>query len=393
MKTAGIVAEYNPFHNGHKYHIERTKLLTGADSVAVVMSGNFVQRGETAVMSKWARAESAVENGADLVVELPTVWSIARAQSFSEGAVSLLHALGVDVISFGSESGDIDALTTAANALNDEKVLALLQKNLEKGMSFASARAEAVRSLYGEKCFEILNEPNNILGMEYILANRGEAELFTVKRFGAEHDGNSHEGEFSSASQIRKMMLENEEFSAFVPESTKRIFEREKGNGTAPVSYRELEKSILCRMRQLTAREIAQAPDVSEGIENRIHDAAKKARSLDELFALAKTKRYPHARIRRIVLASFLGIRKELCSEQPPYIKVLAMNEKGREILREAKKKASLPIITKAADAEKLNETAKKMYELESVFTDIYSLAAPEVQPCGREKTEKLIVK
>lgn len=393
MKTAGIVAEYNPFHNGHKYHIERTKLLTGAESVAVVMSGNFVQRGETAVMSKWARAECAVENGADLVVELPTVWSIARAQSFSEGAVSLLHALGVDVISFGSESGDIDALTTAANALNDEKVLALLQKNLEKGMSFASARAEAVRSLYGEKCFEILNEPNNILGIEYILANRGEAELFTVKRFGAEHDGNSHEGEFSSASQIRKMMLGKKDFSAFVPESTARIFEREKQNGTAPVSYRELEKSILCRMRQLTAAKIAQAPDVSEGIENRIHDAAKQARSLDELFALAKTKRYPHARIRRIVLASFLGITKEAGEGLPPYIKVLAMNEKGREILREAKKKASLPIITKAADAEKLNETAKKMYELESVFTDIYSLAAPKVQPCGREKTEKLIVK
>ena len=393
MKTAGIVAEYNPFHNGHKYHIERTKLLTGADSVAVVMSGNFIQRGETAVMSKWARAECAVENGADLVIELPTVWSIARAQSFSEGAVSLLHALGVDVISFGSESGDIDALTTAASALNDEKVLALLQRNLEKGMSFASARAEAVRLLYGEKCFEILNEPNNILGMEYILANRGEAELFTVKRFGAEHDGNSHEGEFSSASQIRKMMLENEDFSAFVPENTKKIFEREKGNGTAPVSYRELEKSILCRMRQLTAREIAQAPDVSEGIENRIHDAAKQARSLDELFTLAKTKRYPHARIRRIVLASFLGITKKAGEGQSPYIKVLAMNEKGREILREAKKKASLPIITKAADAEKLNESAKKMYELESVFTDIYSLAAPEVQPCGREKTEKLIVK
>ncbi|MGN1169522.1 MAG: nucleotidyltransferase family protein, partial [Acutalibacteraceae bacterium] len=172
MKTAGIVAEYNPFHNGHKYHIEKTKELTGADSVVAVMSGNFVQRGETAILSKWARAKAAIDNGVDLVIELPTLWSIARAQSFAGGAVSLLKALGcVDVISFGSECGDIDKLRETAFALSDEAVVNRMKDNLEIGMSFAGARAEAVRTLKGDDFFDILNEPNNTLGVEYIIAN------------------------------------------------------------------------------------------------------------------------------------------------------------------------------------------------------------------------------
>lgn len=398
MKTAGIVAEYNPFHNGHKYHIDRTKKETGADHVVAVMSGNYVQRGETALLSKWARAEMAIENGVDLVIELPTVWSIARAQSFAQGAVSLLQALGcVDVISFGSECGDSEILMKTAKVLSDKRVEKRMLDNLEMGMSFAGARAEAVRAFFGDSYYDILNEPNNTLGIEYILANnkdrKKKAEIFTVKRMGAAHDSLIRSENFASASDIRGMMLENGNWQRFVPQSVVDIFEREKENQTGPTPYSKLEFSVLCCMRQLRAEDIVETPDVSEGIENRIHDAALKARTLDELFSLAKTRRYSHARIRRIVLASFLGLTKAQCEGLPPYIKVLAMNEKGMEILRTAKETASLPIITKAADVDGLSERAKEIYSIEGMCTDVYSLASPVILPCGREQTTQIIVK
>ncbi len=397
MKTAGIIAEYNPFHNGHKYHIEKTKEGTGADHVVAVMSGNYVQRGETAILSKWARAETAIENGVDLVVELPTIWSIARAQDFAAGAVHILNSLGcVDVLSFGSECGDIGILRHISEILSDKRVEERMQADLDIGMSFAGARAEAVRTYYGDAYYDILNEPNNILAIEYILANskyENKPDIFTIPRKGAAHDSLKRSENIASASEIRRMILENEKWSPYVPQSTVDIFEREKENETGPTPYLKLEFSALCCMRQLAAEDIAETPDVSEGIENRIHEAAQKARTLDELFSFAKTRRYSHARIRRIVLASFLGFTKDQCEGLPPYIKVLAMNDKGKDILREAKEKASLPIVTKASDIDVLGERAKKIYSLEGMCTDVYSLATPVILPCGREQTTPVIVK
>lgn len=398
MKIAGIVAEYNPFHNGHKHHIDETKKITGADAVVAVMSGNYVQRGETAIMSKWARAEAALSNGVDLVIELPTIWSIARAQDFAAGAVSLLNSLGcVDVISFGSELGDIEPLKKTAEILSDKRVIQRMHDDLEIGMSFAGARAEAVRTYYGDSYYDILNEPNNTLGIEYIISNNqakdGKAEMVTIPRKGAAHDSLIRSENFASASEIRKMIIDGENWSRFVPQSTVDIYNREKENLFAPTPYSKLEFSVLCCMRQSRAEDIAETPDVSEGIENRIHDAAHKAKDLEELFSIAKTRRYSHARIRRIVLASFLGLTKEQCEGLPPYIKVLAMNDKGKEILRTAKETAKLPIVTKAADFDDLDERAKEVYSIEGMCTDVYSLATPVILPCGREQTTPVIVK
>lgn len=398
MKTAGIVAEYNPFHNGHKYHIEETKKATGADHVVAVMSGNYVQRGETALFSKWARAEMAIDNGVDLVIELPTIWSIARAQDFALGAVSLLQGLGcVDVISFGSECGDAEALKATAKALSDKRVEKRMQDDLEIGMSFAGARAEAVRTFFGDVYYDILNEPNNTLGIEYILANnkdkKKKTDIFTLQRKGAAHDSIIRSENIASASEIRRMMLAGENWSHFVPQSVVDIYNREIENQTGPTPYSKLEFSALCCMRQSRAEDILDTPDVSEGIENRIHEAALKARTLEELFSFAKTRRYPYARIRRIVLASFLGLTREQCEGTPPYIKVLAMNENGKEILREAKEKATLPIVTKASDFDELSDRAKEVYSLEGMCTDVYSLSTPVILPCGREQTTPVIVK
>lgn len=398
MKTAGIVAEYNPFHNGHKYHIDETKRLTSADRVVAVMSGNFVQRGETAIISKWARAEAALQNGVDLVLELPTPWSIGRAQSFSLGAVSLLQSLGcVDVLSFGSECGNASLLSESANALCDERVISLTQKNLETGMTFAMAREKAVGEIFGSEISSVLGQPNNTLGIEYILANQKnqdkKMEIFTLGRAGANHDSNEKLNGFASASEIRRMMLLGEEWQQFVPPTVAEIYEREFSQNTAPTPITNLDKSILCRLRQMSASEIAKSPDVSEGIENRLKDAIAKATTLSEVYDFAKTKRYPHARIRRIILSAFLGITDELAQGEPPYIKILAMNKKGQEILKQAKKSATLPIITKVAEAEKLSQNAKRIYENEVICTDIYSLASKKIFPCGREKTASVIVK
>lgn len=397
MKIGGIIAEYNPFHNGHRYQLEKSKELGEWTHAVAVMSSNYVQRGETALISKWARAEMAVKNGIDLVIELPTLWSTAHAQRFALGGVSLLESLGcVDMLSFGSECGDIDELIECKNAINSEAVGERLKENLEYGLSFASARAEALRTVYGNRFFDILEEPNNTLGIEYLQAlDKLSSSIvpMTVKRVGAAHDSILRNENFACASDIRSMLLdESREWEMFVPQSVVDIYNREKESNQAPCPISKLEFSILCCMRQLSAEDIGLSPDVSEGIEYRIHDAALKASSLEELYQLAKTKRYSHARIRRIVLHAFMGFTAEDYKENPPYIHVLAMNDKGKEILKEAKEKAKKPIVTKASDFDELDDYGRHVFALEDMCTDVYSLASPVILPCGREKTNGIIV-
>lgn len=397
MKICGIVSEYNPFHNGHRYQIEKSKELGELTHTVAVMSSNYVQRGETAILSKWARAEMAVQNGVDLVIELPTLWSTSYAQRFAEGAVSLLDALGcVEMLSFGSECGNIDELIACKNAINSEEVNERLKENLDVGLGFASARAEALRSVCGNRFFDILEGANNTLGIEYLnaLDKLGSDMIpMTIRRKGAAHDSIMRSENFASASEIRRMMRENNrEWEMYVPQTVADVYNREAQEEKAPCLNEKLEFSILCCMRQLSAEEIGRSPDVSEGIEYRIHDAALKARTLDELYALAKTKRYSHARIRRIVLHAFMGFTADDYKANPPYIRVLAMNESGKEILKEAKEKSKLPIVTKASDFDELDEYGRHVFLLEDMCTDVFSLSSPAILPCGREKTEGIVV-
>lgn len=397
MKIGGIVAEYNPFHNGHKYQLQKSVETGELTHTVAVMSSNYVQRGEAAILSKWARAETAVKNGVDLVIELPTLWSTSYAQRFALGAVSLLDALGcVDVLSFGSEIGNIDELIACKNAINSDEVKERLKENLDLGLGFATARAEALRSVCGNRFFDMLEGANNTLGIEYLnaLDTLGSDILpMTIRRKGAAHDSIMRSDNFASASEIRRMIRENNrEWEMYVPQSVADIYNREASEEKAPCLSEKLEFSILCCMRQLRAEDIGLSPDVSEGIEYRIHDAALKARTLDELYSLAKTKRYSHARIRRIVLHAFMGFTKDDYKGNPPYIHVLAMNDKGKEILKEAKEKAKLPIVTKASDFDELNEYGKHVFSLEDMCTDVFSLSSPAILPCGREKTNGIIV-
>ena len=396
MIVSGIVAEYNPFHRGHAYQLEQTK-SAGATHTIAVMSGNFVQRGEPAIAFKHARVKAAVESGVDLVIELPVPWACAAAMTFAKGAVSLLNALGfVDLLSFGSESGELKTLQNTALALASDKLNnGAIGDQIEKGMTFAAARESAVRDIFGDTAANVLKNPNDTLAVEYIRAlNESGSTIkpFAVKRVGAGHDRAGSVSGYASASQIRQNILAGDDFERLLPPSSLAMMQEEIAAQRAPASYSRLETAVLAVLRSLTAADIAKAPDVSEGIENRIFEAARKAVNLEQLFALAKTKRYTHARIRRIVIQSFLGIRATDTAEFPPYIRVLGVSSSGRELLRIARKTAMLPVVMKTADITKMDERSKRIFALECRAADIFALSLPIPLPCGLEQKANVVM-
>lgn len=362
MKKIGIVAEYNPFHAGHAYHIAETRRRLGDCAVVAVMSGNFVQRGDCAILDKWRRAAAAVEGGADLVLELPTVWAASSAERFAFGAVSILKEAGVDALSFGSESGDAAALNRAAACLDSDVFQAGLRRFLNEGMPFAACRQAVAAALLGEEGAACLSNPNDNLGVEYLKAAHRlgfEPEVIAVPRVGAAHDGGNHP-EFPSASHLRKKILAGE-----LPEEN-------------PASLRYNERAVLARLRTMSPADFEALPDSGEGLANRLADAARRAVTLEELYDLAKTKRYAHARIRRMVLWAWLGLRESDRPGYPPYLRVLAANGRGREVLRELK--TELPVITKPTHGKGL-----PLLELEAQCTDLYGLCRKEIALCGAE--------
>lgn len=387
MKVAGIIAEYNPFHNGHALLFEKAR-LGGATHIVAVMSGNYVQRGEPALFSHGVRTRAALECGADLILQLPCIYAVSGAQRFAEAGVRILDSLDcIDELIFGSECGDINKIISAADAVYGEKIKDALKAELEKGLTFASARENALRSIDADAA-DIIRHPNNILGVEYAAAIRRQGSGMipvTFARDGAAHDEEGAESDIASASYIRKLIKDGGVWQRYVPEAAMKIFAQAIENGeTADIS--RIENAVLYRMRTVGREVLGNAPDVSEGIENRIYDAAKKAVSLEELYMLAKTKRYSHARIRRIVINSFLGITAGDASIPVPYIRVTGFNSKGAEILRAVKGKTKLPLITKAADVSALGNEAKRIFETECSAGDVYSLCLSSVLPCGKEK-------
>ena len=396
MNITGIVAEYNPYHNGHQYLTAKCR-EAGATHVVAVMSGNFVQRGSVAIMDKRARAKAALSDGVDLVLELPVPWAVSTAELFARGGLSVLAGLGcVDSLAFGCETADGELLQKAAEAVCDIKVHDLIKDELEGGITYAAARENAVRKLYGDEIADVISKPNNILAVEYLKAMKSVGTSFNVmpiKRNGAEHDSLKENGEFSSASALRIMLERGDERAfEFMPESSVSEFKRLEKVGRAPVAIDDSERAILSRLRMLSAEDIKEAPDVSEGLENRIYNAIQSATSLEELYSIVKTKRYTHSRIRRIITALYLGIAPQDALHKVPYIRVLGFNEQGREILKLAKDKASLPIIMKSSQSYELPEYGKHIFDLECKATSLYNLATPRILPCGTELTDEVIM-
>ncbi|MCI1964848.1 MAG: nucleotidyltransferase family protein [Oscillospiraceae bacterium] len=393
MLTAGIICEYNPFHYGHRYLIQQLR-KQGATHIVAVMSGNFVQRGDAALLSKHARTLQALLCGADLVVELPLPWAVAGAERFARGGVSLLDAIGADVIGFGSECGNIERLKEASHALSSPLLRDTMRKLLKQGSTFATARQAAVEQLYGQRTAELLRKPNNILGIEYLKAiDQIGSQLtpVTVQRYGSAHDESSAGGRYASSGQIRNLLQNGRDCSASIPSAAFAVLQNEIHAGKAPANLFRAQCAVLAQLRRMAPCEFSALPDLSEGLENRIFKASRQATGLEELYFLAKTKRYPLARIRRIILAAFLGLKAGHTAGYPPYIRVLGIGKHGPEILQKAKAAARLPLISRPADFSSLDSSAKKIAELENRATDLYALCLPKTGPCGLDRTEKIV--
>ena len=399
MKILGVVTEYNPFHNGHLYHLQRSLEITGATHTVAIMSGNFLQRGEPALVDKWERAKMAVKSGVDLVLELPTTFACATAEIFASGAVSLLDNLGIiDFMSFGSEYGRIDILEVIAKTLllsppdyND-----YIKNYLQQGLSFPLARSHALKDYFEKTSIirneflhdisNILNNPNNILAIEYIKALKkinSPIIPYTVPRVKATYHSKEIRSNICSATAIREGLKKEgslEYFSNVMPDSSYAILKSAFNDNVAPIFDEDFATTIITILRRMSATELALYFDVEEGLENRILNCSQNSNSLLGLYNCIKSKRYTLTRIQRICMHVLLNLHREdiqkfVAYGGPQYIRVLAFNNKGREILKLCKSKSSLPIINKISNYIPQNDIAKKMLDLDIRASNIYSIA------------------
>ena len=383
MSIIGIVCEFNPFHCGHKYLIDSVK--KDGDTLVCVMSGNYVQRGEPAMFPKDIRVNSALKNGADIVLELPFIYATASAEIFCENAVRILENFGCDTLVFGSECGDINTLKKVAeitaNSDFDEKI----KRYLENGVSYPVAREKAIKDYSDDVS---ISSPNDILAVEYIKAinkNGYKIKPVTVKREGAGYNSLDDDESFASATLLRKMISEKDDISRFIPENIQEIYKSAINNGRI-IDMSKYELSALSLLRSKKENINENIAYMSEGLENRVKSAISTETILDGIFDAAKTKRYTHSRIRRAVLASAFGITKDIISIKAPYIRLLGFNINASEALGKCVKNAKLPFIASYSDIAALkDEIADCVFKKECEATDIFSLSLSKTEPCGAE--------
>ena len=406
-KVIGIIAEYNPFHNGHLYHLQKSLQMTHSSYSVAVVSGNFTQRGSTSLVDKWAKAEIAIKNGIDLVLELPLLYSISSAENFAEGAIKILDSLKVvDYLSFGSESGDISTLNMIADILYKEPKAYknILSHELSKGLSFPKARENALLMYLNDirRFSNVLSSPNNILGIEYLKALKKlktPITPITIERYNAGYHDTSYNGNVASATAIRNIVKNNgwDILRKVVPENTfSTLLENIKVGHVVP-DLSVFEKQIIYNLRKMSIQEIAELPDVSEGLENAIKNAANSCNSVVEFLNIIKSKRYTNTRIQRILLYALLGITKKdmaLSKKAIPYVRVLGFNNKGKYLISEiAKANPKLEIITsvkKYMDTSN-NKNSKHLLEKDIWATNVYTLGYEYDSWNNLDYTHKLI--
>ncbi|CDF57907.1 nucleotidyltransferase [Thermobrachium celere] len=386
MNVTGIIVEYNPLHNGHVYHISKTKELTNCDALVAVMSGPFVQRGEPSFVDKWVRTKMALNSGVDLVIELPVIYSKSSAEGFAFGAVSTLDATGIiDNICFGSEIGDISALYKIAEILVYEpsNYKTYLKNFLKLGDSYPSARLKALNNyiLYHNllnvndiDIENILNNSNNILGIEYIksiLKINSKIKPYTIKRIVNKYNQKNLTGNISSATAIRKNFM-NEEVKKSMPDFCYKMIKEQIENKNAPISLKDFEDIIFYILRTSDTKKLENIIDVNEGLENKLKQASEDTKDIYELIKTVKSKRYTQTRIQRILINILLNHTKDLndkINNYPNYIRVLGFNDKGRQLIKLMKKNAKVPIITNP------NKNDYNLLKLDIDAYDVYSLA------------------
>ena len=380
MKSVGIVAEYNPYHRGHKYHLEKTLEMTGAECAFTVMSGNFTQRGELSPWDKWQRSESAVIAGINLVLELPFVYAVNRGEIFAQGAVDILAGMGVDYISFGSESGDIDELTSLADELetNADEISRIRKEHMSEGYSFAASLARAVEEVEGKDKAVLLKSPNNILALEYIKRikywdSKGvHITPVTVKRHGSGYFEMNDESGYAGASQIRDAIAggDKDAVAFFLPEEVRMLLEEAVFLGPAEAKLLDIVKLDTLRM---TAKELRELYCMGEGLENKFKREAKDAMSFQQLIDVLTSRRYTASAMRRLVLYMAMNLKWH---ELPNgvYGRVLAADGVGRELVRQVKNSDNgIEIITNINKEMPVNEVNAETLAIDIKASDIYN--------------------
>lgn len=402
----GIIAEYNPFHNGHLYHILKSKEKTGADKVVAIIGGNFTQRGETSVIDKWSKAEMAIKNGADLVIELPTIYSVSSAENFADGAIKILNSLKiVDTISFGTETQDLNKLNIVANILYNEpkEYKDFLQESLQQGKSYPKSREEAILKYLNDKSYStIISSPNNILGIEYLKAikkHRVKINPICIKRKDAGHLTLDYTGKIASATAIREMIKLNKmkDVKNTTTPSSYLILKEEMEKGHFIYDISQFENIMLYNLRNMSLQQIANLPDVTEGMEHLIKKAADSCNTIDEFVNIVSSKRYTNTRIKRILVYALLKITKKdmaISKKCTPYIRVLGFNQKGKEMISKIKKKnpkANIVTSVKKFMDNNTNKNLKTMMEKDIFSTNIYTLGYGKDSWSNLDYTKKLV--
>lgn len=411
MKTVGLITEYNPFHNGHAYHIEKAKMLTGADRVIVVMSGDFVQRGAPAVMPKHLRTESALLSGASLIIELPVCFATGSAEYFAQGSISLLNQLGcIDSICFGSECGDLHLLKEIAQILADEPIeyQTALKQALKEGTSFPAARQEAL-NIYSDKYSEILASPNNILGIEYLKALakiHSKMEPFTIKRIGAGYHDMDIDGQFSSATAIRSDIYQLADVNSSseslplthiqtqVPSSCHELMKKNYQT-RYPVKADDFSLLLKAKLLSETAGSLSHYLDMSPELANRILRLRNDYLSFEQFCDLLKTKELTRSRISRSFIHVLLGITNDWLTAMKapaPYARILGFRRDHADLLGILKQTSDIPLITSPARAV-LADTAYQMLELDIYASDLYESVITDLYgtPFHNELTKQII--
>ena len=406
--VVAIIGEYNPFHNGHKYHLQKTKEITKADYVIAIISGSFVQRGNVSLIDKWAKADMALSNGVDLVIELPTVYSISSAENFAYGAIKILNSLKVvDTLSFGSEFCDLDVLEKITDVLLEEppEFKTLLEHELSKGVSFPKARENALLMYLNDirKYANILSSPNNILAIEYLKAlkkTKSKIKPVAIKRVNVGYNDLEIKNNFASATAIRQKIIDNTPagISKLMPSSSYKILYNSIKKGHYVKDITVFEKQILYVLRKMSTEEIANLPDVTEGLENSIKNAADSCNTISEFMNIVKTKRYTATRIQRILLYALLGITKnDMKNSQKvqPYIRVLGMNEKGKELVSKMSRfRSKLDVVTSVKKYIDSNpdKNLQSMLNIDINATNVYTLGYEKDSWSNLDHTHNMII-
>lgn len=395
MHAVGIIIEYNPFHNGHQWHLEAAKKESGCPLVIGVMSGNFMQRGEPAIFDKWARAEMAIRGGVDLILELPTAFAVRSAQYFATGGIRLLSSLGiVSHLCFGAEHADLPLLQKIATATQDPSITAAMHAALQSGSTYAAALGHALENSY-QISPDMIKSPNNILGIEYLRAIENFSPQLIplpVTRQQSQYNSSLLTAPFASATAIRHGLLQqgtiNEDVSATLPLTTITVMNHMLKQQRGPVTFEKFSNIILAILRTTSLEKLEQLPSVSEGLHYKLRDCALQAGNITQLLTLLKSKRYPYTRLQRILTHSLLGTSQgqldEFDATGPLYARVLAFNQQGRTALKHLNQHSTIPIITKTTHflTSKERDTSnltplQKMLGLDTVASDLYVLGMP----------------